>query len=279
MQMPARPAATARIVVFQHGDRARLLPASQPKPLLLLNDTVIGEVGTDALFIQDVPPGDYQVMMAIRTSNGQADPKIEAVTKRATLNAGGEWFLEAGISYYNCSGVRPVNPGNFGPNILTAGSIVVSFASLAAALATTSCMADLQLRPKWPTFGHQEIYPLLAKYGALPLEPFAVPDIPMPNSGLSWPLVDRVIRRHFDSNPDEYTLHIDKAGRGNLLLRDITLLSEARDADDGYSVSVAVEYLHVDTETVAGFSVKRRLRYTLRPDGNWLTVAHWTDIN
>jgi len=281
MQMPAKPEATARIVVFQHGDRARLLPASQPKPILLLNDTVVGEVGPDALYIQDVPPGDYRVMMAIQTSNGQSGPKIESVTKHATLNAGGEWFLEAGINYYNCSGVRPVNPGTFGPNILTAGSIVISFASLAAALATTSCSADLQLRPKWPTFGHQDIYPLLAKNGAPLLEPTPPrPDIQLPHSGLSSAHVERLIRNHFNDNSAQYKIYLDKQGRGNLLLRDVTLVSDGAFSTDGAcTVAVSVEYLHVDEDTVAGRYVKRPLLYSLRWDDGILKVASWIDTN
>jgi hypothetical protein len=279
MQMPAKPEATARIVVFQHGDRARLLPASQPKPVLLLNDRVVGEIGEDALYIQDVPPGEQRITMAIRTSEGKADSKIEAVTHQANVNAGGEWFLEAGIKYYDCSGVRAVNPGNFGSNVITAGSIVASFASLAASLATTTCAADLQLRPKWPTFGHQEIYPLLAKYGASPLVASDQPDSRLPNSGLSWQLVQRVIRRHIDANKAEYTTYIDKSGRGNLLLRDIAVLAENRGNDATYNVSVAVEYLHVDEQTMAGTHVKRPLRYALRADGDWLTVVSWADVN
>lgn len=280
MQMPAKPADTARIVVFRHATPSRLLPVSQPRPMILLDNVVLGEASDDVLYIRDVAPGEHDVTMIIPTSAGGADPKIEIATRRATINAGGEWFLEAHLSYYNCSGSRPIRPYDTGVPAVTAGSLVISFASIAAAMATTSCQTNLQLRPKWPTFGHEEIYPLLAKTGAEPLMTVEAPDRQLPNSGLSSSSVERLIRNHFNDNAALYKPYMDKSGRGNLLFRDLVLLSESHNTGNaGYHVTVAIEYLHVDEETVAGLYVKRPLRYTLRREDGVLKIASWTDGN
>jgi hypothetical protein len=279
MQMPAKPADTARIVVFRHATPSRLLPVSQPRPLLLLDNVVLGEAGDDVLYIRDVAPGEHEITMIIPTSAGGTDPKIEIATRRATINAGGEWFLEAHLSYYNCSGTRPIRPHDYtGIPAVTAGSLVISFASIAAAMATTSCQTNLQLRPKWPKFGHEDIYPLLAKTGAEPLVATETPDRQLPNSGLSWASVERLIRNHFNDNSALYKPYIDKSGRGNLLFRDALLISEVRNPGDaGYTVAVTVEYLHVDEESIAGLYVKRPVRYTLRRVDGVLKITGWTD--
>jgi hypothetical protein len=274
MAMPPKPEGTGRIVVFRPAARGRLLPVAQPSPLLLLNGEPLGEASRETLYIKDVPPGDHEVSIVIRTSNGTADPKIEAETLRATLNDGGEWFLEAGIYYYNCDGVRPIAPAEVTPPIVTAGSLVISFTSIVAAMATTTCQTSLQLRPKWPKFGHEDIYPLLAKQGAGPLQTVESDDRTLPHSGLPWSTVERLVRNHFNDNGALYKPHVDKSGRGNLLLREVSLLSEGREpADTGYIVTVALDYLHVDEQTIAGLHVRRNLRYTLRREDGVLKVA------
>src|SRR3546814_9640766 len=55
MQMPAKPASTARIVLFRH-DALTGSPSAAPE--ITVNGQPLGRLGDEGLYIHDVPPGD-----------------------------------------------------------------------------------------------------------------------------------------------------------------------------------------------------------------------------
>lgn len=277
MQMPSRPEATSRIVIFRMEEDRMKGYAPALVPAVMLNDENLGEIAANSLIIRDVTPGEYRVSLTGKTDMPEFKPL------KATLNAADEWFIETGVKVDNCKGP---SPGKVTPRtgVLEVDAVTGIFDMLRVgyAAANTSCASALQLEAAWPQTSRWRINPLLQKYGAQPQEFALIPDAPIPQSDLSWRDAEYVIRVHFDStaNAGKYKAFTDPAGRGSLHLKEITLAGSNGGMSAGvYEVPVVIEYLHIDEETLAGRYVKRPMRYSLRREGETLTVVNWTDAN
>ncbi|WP_341897284.1 hypothetical protein [Ferrovibrio terrae] len=277
MQMPPRPDGTVRLVLYRTDN---VIDARAPIPVVAVNGETVGALADETLIIRDVPPGELEITLSLREADKHSKYTVQTATLRADLNAGGEWFVETQISEPCKAGTRPKNFSSVPTGLWQTDLVLTSMSaiSLALAHATMECGAIYNLNPTWPK-STWNLNPLLKKYGAEPLKPVIAPDITLPNSGLSWRAAEEAIRIHFDGNNVEYIPYIDAAGRGNLLLKDIALVSEARNTDGTFAIAVSVEYLHVDEDTIAGRHVKRPLHYSLRQDDGVLKVTSWADTN
>lgn len=271
MQMPPRPEATSRIVIFRMEEDRMKGYAPALVPVLSVNGESLGEIAGSSLSIRDVAPGDYQIALANA-------PDIKPL--KATLHAGDEWFIETGVKIDDCQGpkMRPIGRTGVAEADLVTG--VIDLFRVAHMAANTSCASTLRLEATWPQVSRWRINPLLQKYGTRPEEPTSISDITIPQSDLSWRDVEHVIRVHFSSSThaDKYKAFVDPSGRGSLALKNISLAGESRSAmAESYEVPVVLEYLHIDEDTLAGRYVKRPLRYTLRREGDGIAVTGWKD--
>ncbi|MFN4275938.1 MAG: hypothetical protein ACK4FJ_06525 [Ferrovibrio sp.] len=280
MQMPPRPEATGRIVVFRLEEDKMKGYAPPLLPVVSLNGESLGEFPANTLTIRDVVPGEYQIAVA---NTSKPETEAEAIKPlKATLNAGDEWYIETGVKIDDCQGpkIRSTTPrtGVLEVDALTGVFDLLRVAHMAA---NTSCASSLQLEPAWPQTARWRLNPLLQKQGAKPLEYSPASDTLIPKSDLPWSDAERAIRHHFDSSPELYKPFLDPAGRGMLMLKTITLSGGNDGVDaDSYEIPVVLEYLHADEEILVGRYVKRPLRYTLRRDErDILTVAAWSDGN
>jgi hypothetical protein len=274
MQMPAKPEGTARIVLYRTD---AVTDARAPAPVVTLNGEMVGELPDDSLIIRDVAPGELEITLALPEASRRDKYSVRTASLRATLNAGGEWFVETVVAEPCKRGARLVDPH---PNNLSLDIVppIVRLASMTLEAATTECGGLYYLNPTWPK-STWNLNPLLKKYGAEPARHEPLPDIHLPQSNLHWQVAERAIRADVEGNSAAYIPYLDPSGRDNLLLKDITLVREELNTDGSLGILVDVEYLHVSQETIAGRYVKRPLHYSLRRDGEVITVASWRDVN
>ncbi|WP_341913937.1 hypothetical protein [Ferrovibrio terrae] len=277
MQMPSRPEGTARLVLYRTDS---VIDARAPIPVVAVNGETVGTLADETLIIRDVPPGELEITLSLREADQRSKYTVQTATLRADLNAGGEWFVEAQISEPCKAGTRPRNFSSVPTGLWQTDLMLTSMSavSLAVAHATMECGAIYNLNPTWPK-STWNLNPLLKKYGAEPMQHTPLPDVHLPQSDLHWHVAERAIRSHFEGNNVEYIPFLDPSGRDNLLLKDITLVREERNADGTIGILVDVEYLHVSHETIAGRYVKRPLRYTLEPGEPAPKVARWADAD
>lgn len=280
MQMPPRPEATGRIVIFRLEEDRMKGYAPALLPVVSLNGESLGEFPANTLTIRDVVPGEYQIAVA---NPSKPETEADAIKPlKAALNAGDEWYIETGVKIDDCQGpkIRSTVPRT---GVLEVDAVTGVFDLLRVAhmAANTSCASSLQLEPTWPQTARWRLNPLLQKQGAKPLENNQPSEQPIPRSDLPWSDAERAIRYHFDSSPELYKPFINPAGRGTLMLKTVTLSGENASMQAGsYEVPVVLEYLHIDEDIMVGRYVRRPLRYTLRRDErDILTVAIWSDSN
>jgi hypothetical protein len=274
MQMPPKPEGTARIVLYRTD---AVTDARAPAPVVAVNGETVGELPDDSLIIRDVAPGELEVTLALPEASKRDKYTIRTGLLRATLNAGGEWFVETVVAEPCKRGTRLVDPH---PSNLSLDIVppILRLTSMTLEAATTECGGLYDLNPAWPK-STWNLNPLLKKYGAEPARHEPLPDIHLPQSNLHWHVAERAIRSHFEGNGAAYIPYLDPSGRDNLLLKEITLIREVLNTDGNIGILVNVEYLHVSHETIAGRYVKRPLRYSLHREGESVTVVSWTDPN
>lgn len=272
MQMPPKPAGTARIVLFRSDSKSGL---GAPAPVITVNGEIIGTMDDETLYIRDVAPGPPEVSLAVRDSERRDDMVIDPPVLRASLNAGGEWYIQTVVTKPCKAGTKPVDYSGV-PTGSAAGNAVLSGLSLmstAVAYATMTCITNYRPLPVWPQ-STWHLNPLLAKQGAKPTEPVA--ERILPQAGLSWRAVESAIRDHFTARNDDYKLQLEKDGQVNLMLQGVDPLDDRSGSDhDAGIVVVRLGYLQIDETTIAGQRRERSVRYTLRREGAELVVADW----
>lgn len=272
MQMPPRPADTARIVLFR---KDAMTGAPSLAPIISLDGEALGEIGDETLYIRDVPPGVHRITLAMADEARRDTVTIDPPLLVADINAGGEWYVETVFNNPCKAGTRPVNLGSSATGDIAADAAfsVISMASVALAYATMKCEAIYVPRGVWPQAAW-DINPLLAKAGAKPA--VTEPDRTLPQSGLSWHLITEAIRTDISSHEDDYKAVLLAKKDNSLLVQDIGFVSDdASSTPKQPRLTVTFDYLEVDAEILAGQHARRRLHYTLTRDGDTLAVAGW----
>jgi len=275
MQMPPKPAGTARIVLFRHD---ALTGAPSAAPEIIVNGRPLGRMSDEGLYIRDVPPGDQVVSLAMAKGEEHDTIVIGPAELRASLNAGGEWYVETTFKQPCETGMKAVNTRGVYTGTAIGDAAVATFglASIALAYASAHCSDLYALQPAWPQ-ATWDINPLLAKAGAKPAVP--EPDHILPQSGLSWHAVTEAIRTNIFSHDDDYKALLLAKKDSSLLVQDIGFVSEVAGATgDKPGVVVTFDYLEVEADILAGQHARRRLHYTLTRDGDTLAVSDWRVI-
>ncbi|MFC3675512.1 hypothetical protein [Ferrovibrio xuzhouensis] len=272
MQMPPKPADTARIVLFR---KDAMTGAPSTAPVVSLDGEALGEIDDETLFIRDVPPGVHRITLAMAAGAAHDNVEIDPPLLIADINAGGEWYIETVLTQPCSAGTRPVNlmSAPTGTIVGDAALAGISLASAALARATLSCREVYVSQPSWP-LSTWNLNPLLAKAGAKPAEPAA--DRTLPQSGLSWTAVSEKIQDDVTSHDDDYKSRFGFGEHTNLLVQEIGFVSDdASGTPKRPRITVTLDYLQVDQETLVGQHARRRLQYTLTRDGDTLAVASW----